>query len=350
MDSARTILRKKGVAVRVLACRYPGYDTSADVVVPTRYVGTSRWPLPTAGLPTVRREVSAADVVVANNARQALPVLAVAAARLLGRPAVFVLHGSGEGAYAGRRVAGLGRAFFQRTVGRIAVRASWPVSVSRVGARGARRLYGVDATYLPYPVRELPSAPPLLAPGHGDPFRVAWVGRLSPEKDPTLAVRALDRLRLGTPGELLVCGDGPLRGALEALVEERPWLHVLGARSWSEVQELQASAHACLATSALDNVQVALLEALCRGIPAVSTRVGDAASYYIRPPLRRFCVAPGDPGSIADALAVLAASYAGYRREFAENAALLIDRHSRSADELVRLIRSAAREGDRAFG
>jgi glycosyltransferase involved in cell wall biosynthesis len=343
VESVRVLLEEHGCEVRVLACRYPGFDAGGDVHVPTRFVGANRWPLPTGGWSTIRNEVSRADLVLANGGRHLLSVLAVLAARREGRPALLVVHGSFEGRYAGKRVIGVARELFQRTLGTVAVRLSRPVSVSRVGVGGLRDLYGVDAAYLPYPVRDLPpaSAP---SPRPGEPFRVVWVGRLSPEKDPVLAVCAVELVRERRPIELVMYGDGPLRPRLDSLARERPWLEVLGVRPWLEVQAAQGRAHACLSTSVHDNVQVALLEAVSRGIPTVSTRVGDAPSYYVDPSLERFCVA-ADPRQLAAALAELERSHEVHRVAFRDNAVRVRARHARASTELVALVESAARGG-----
>lgn len=338
VDSAQALLEERGLQARVLACRLPGLDSSADAVLPTRFVGPSSWPVPAGGWRTLWREVSAADAVVANNARHLLPVLAVLLARARRRKAFLVVHGSGAGPYGGSRTSGLARSLFQRTLGRLAMRLCHPVSVSHAGVEGARRLYGVEASYLPYPLRELPllAAPPELEPD--GVLHVAWVGRLFPEKDPLLAVAAVESLRRRRDAVLHVCGDGHLRPALERLARQRPWLVVHGALGWEEAQALQAGAHACLATSVADNVQVAVLEALSRGIPTVSTRVGDAPSYYLSSSLRHLCVGPRDAEAVADALLDLASSYDRYRREFAANAEVLRSRHADAGDALVRLL------------
>ena len=52
-----------------------------------------------------------------------------------------------------------------------------------------------------------------------------------------------------------------------------------------------------------------MLEALSRGIPVVSTRVGDASRYYLSGSLGRFCVPAGDPDGIAAAIVELCSSY-----------------------------------------
>jgi glycosyltransferase involved in cell wall biosynthesis len=171
-------------------------------------------------------------------------------------------------------------------------------------------------------------------------MRIVWVGRLFPEKDPVLAVEAVEILRRTHPAELHVCGDGPLRPELERLAAGRDWLVLHGARPWEEAQSLQGGAHACLATSVADNVQVAVLEALSRGIPTVSTRVGDAPTYYVSPSLRDLCVPARDRAATASALTDIASSYDRLRREFAVNAGILRARHIDIGDDLIRLLRS----------
>jgi glycosyltransferase involved in cell wall biosynthesis len=337
----RLVLEERGFESRVLACRLPALDTSADAVVPTRFTGKSAWPLPTGGWRTLWEEVSAADVVLANNARQLLPVAAVLLARLRGRAAFLVVHGSGAGAYAGSRSFGVVRGLFAKTLGGLALRLSHPVSVSQAGVEGVRRLYGLEATYVPYLLRDTGPAQsaPSLEPN--DPLRITWVGRLFPEKDPLSAVQAVELLRRRRDAVLDVFGDGPLRAALEELASKRRWLTAHGAHSWKDVQERQGASHVCLATSVADNVQVAVLEALCRGIPTVSTHVGDAPVYYAVPSLEHLCVEPADPAATAAALFDLASSYDRYRGDFAANGAVLRERHSGAGEALVRLLEDA---------
>jgi glycosyltransferase involved in cell wall biosynthesis len=343
VEAARAHLEQRGWRVRTLACRVPGVDLSADAVVQTRFVGPSSWPLPTGDWRTLWREVRSVDLVIANGARHLLPVLSVLAARVGRRPALLIIHGSGEGPYAGAQPLRLARSLFERTAALLAVRLARPVSISRAGVEGVVRLYGAAADYLPYPVRELPaiSASPTLS--SGEALSVAWVGRLFPEKDPLLAVEALECVRRDREALLHVCGDGPLRREVERLAVHRPWLVLLGALAWAEVQEVQAAAHVCLATSVADNVQVAILEPLCRGIPTVSTRVGDAPAYYLRPAIRHLCVPPGNPEAVAQALLDLAASYDDYRREFAENAEVLRTRHAGAGTALAMLAAAVVR-------
>ena len=339
--SVRELLEREGADVRILACRPSAGASTADAVVPARYIGRSGWPLPVGGWRTLRRELEWADVVVANVALHALPVLSVLAARRRGVPALFVIHGSGQerddaGSFAFRALRGA----FLRAPARLAVRRSLPVSVSQIGVEGVRRLYGVQARYLPYPLTRPPAGRATPAPD--GVVRVAWIGRLFPEKDPLLAVRAVERLRARHPATLDVYGDGTLRPQLEALASARPWLTLHGSRPWSEIMAVQARAHVCVSSSGWDNVQVAVLEALSRGVPVASTRTGDAARYYLLPSLERFCVA-GDPDALAGAIAELTGSYDEWRSAFAQNAERLRAIHGEAARVLVELIATAIR-------
>jgi glycosyltransferase involved in cell wall biosynthesis len=122
---------------------------------------------------------------------------------------------------------------------------------------------------------------------------------------------------------------------------------VRGARTWEEIQQAQGTAHVCLSTSLRDATQIAVLEPLARGIPVVSTRVGDAPGYYARG-LRSFCVAPENPEAAAEAILALASSYDRYRARFAANAPELVRRHRDGARRLAALLESStstARDG-----
>jgi glycosyltransferase involved in cell wall biosynthesis len=341
VDVAARLLRGEGWLVRVLACRPPTGGAEADVTVPTRFLGAGGWPLPVGGWRTLWREVGHADVVVANGTRHLLPNLAAFTGRLRGKRVLFVLHGSGApfstSSFLYHRVLG---SLFERLVSRPALRLSRPVSLSRAGVAGSRRRYGVGATYAPFPLRELP--PATCAPlGPEEPLRIVWVGRLYREKNPLGAVDVVERVRERRAATLEVYGSGPLLDALTELARERPWLAVRGTRSWEEIQTVQGSAHVCLSTSLRDATQIAILEPLARGVPVVSTRVGDASGYYARG-LRSLCVEPGDPDAAAEAILALAASYDVYRRRFAANAQELLRRHREGARRLAALLEPAA--------
>jgi glycosyltransferase involved in cell wall biosynthesis len=349
VDVAARLLRGEGWRVRVLACRPATGEAQADATIPTRFLGSAGWPLPVGGWRLLWREIGEADVVIANGTRHLLPNVAAFAAHLRGKRVLFVLHGSGApfstSSFVYHRV--LGR-LFERLITRPALRIALPVSLSHAGVRGSRTRYGVKAAYVPFPLRELlPVAPTTL--DSDEPMRIVWVGRLYGEKNPLAAVEVVEHVQRRRPARLDVYGSGPLLPALQELARDRPWLAVRGARTWEEIQQVQGTAHVCLSTSLRDATQIAVLEPLARGVPVVSTRVGDAAGYYAAG-LRSFCVAPENSEAAAEAILTLASSYDRYRVRFAANALELVRRHRDGAGRLAEVLESptsTARDGDR---
>jgi len=342
VDTAATVLRRHGWAVRVVACRPAEGFASADVALPSRFLPPGGWPVPLRGWRELWREIGLADVVVANGPRHILPNAAVLAARLRRRSALFVLHGSGapfsNGSLVYHRLLG---SVFELLVSRPALRLSRPVSLSQAGVVGARRRYGVEAAHVAYPLRRLPPAPARTLDAT-EPIRIVWAGRLYPEKNPLEAVSIVERVRERREATLHVYGEGILAPELARLGRGRPWLVLHGSRSWTRVQDAQGTAHVCLSTSLRDATQVAILEPLARGIPVVSTRVGDAPAHYVSPSLSPFCVEPHDSEAAAAAILELASSYPRYREDFADNAGRLRARHSKGPEQLARLLEEAS--------
>ena len=343
VDTAKELLRAHGCDVRVLACRLPDGSSDADAVLPTRFLPPGLWPLPVAGWGTLWREVGHADIIVANGARHLLPALATFVARARRKRVLFVLHGSGApfstSSFFYHRVLG---SIFERLVARPALRQSLPVSLSRAGVAGAWTRYGVAATYIPYPLRDLPVARPGRSPRLDEPLKIVWVGRLYREKDPLGAVAVTERVRQTRDATLEIYGEGVLARELELLARDRPWLRARGRRPWMRIQQVQDAAHLCLSTSSRDATQLAILEPLSRGIPVVSTGVGDAPRHYIASSVRRFCVEPGSVDAAAAAILELATSYERHRDEFVANGRLLRARHRKGCEYLASLIVSAA--------
>jgi glycosyltransferase involved in cell wall biosynthesis len=342
VDIAATLLRDRGWDVRVLACRPREGPAAADVTLPTRYLLRAGWPVPVAGWRALWREIGRSDVVVVNGARNLLPNVSAFAARRRGRSVIFVLHGSGApfttSSWLYHRVLG---SVFERLVVRAALRRSVPVSLSQAGVWGARGRYGVAAAHVPYPLRELPPARPRRLEPH-EPLAIVWLGRLYREKNPLQAVAVVERVRRHRDATLHIYGSGVLADELEQLARDRPWLVIGGQLSWSEAQDAQDAGHICLSTSLRDATQVAILEPLARGIPVVSTRVGDALAHYARVALRPCCVEPSDVAAAAAAILRVAASYPVYREEFTANARILRLRHARGPARLSAVLETAA--------
>jgi glycosyltransferase involved in cell wall biosynthesis len=136
---------------------------------------------------------------------------------------------------------------------------------------------------------------------------VAWLGRMTEIKRADDLLRAFAALRARAPQvELLMVGDGPLRGDLEALARElgiADHTHFTGFRS--DVGTVYAAADAVALTSANEGTPVSVIEAQAAGLPVVSTDVGGVRDVVVDGE-SGFVVARGDIAAVSDRLERLA--------------------------------------------
>jgi colanic acid/amylovoran biosynthesis glycosyltransferase len=107
--------------------------------------------------------------------------------------------------------------------------------------------------------------------------RFVCVGRLCEQKGQILLVRAVARLAaLGERIELVLAGDGPLRGELESEIRERqlePQVRITGWLDSSAVREQILQSRALVLPSFAEGLPVVLMEALALERPVISTYV-----------------------------------------------------------------------------
>lgn len=132
---------------------------------------------------------------------------------------------------------------------------------------------------------------------------IGRVCRLQPEKgvDVFLHAAALVRQRIRN-AHFVVIGDGPLRAALEALVNElqlRDHVELLGFRS--DARALIGALDVLAVTSRSDGTPLVVFEALSAGVPVVASAVGGILDQ-IRDGREGLLVPPGDPDALACAL------------------------------------------------
>ena len=152
--------------------------------------------------------------------------------------------------------------------------------------------------------------------GDPDDFVVGWVGRMDPIKDvPNLlqgfaraAQRAASRLRL------VLIGDGPMRPAVERLIEQ----HGLRGRVWlagerADIAELMRGLDCFALPSLGEGVSNTILEAMATRLPIVATRVGGNAEL-IESGMTGLLVPPADCDALADALVRYSSDRATARR------------------------------------
>jgi glycosyltransferase involved in cell wall biosynthesis len=138
--------------------------------------------------------------------------------------------------------------------------------------------------------------------GVEDPARpvIAWVGRLSDEKQPGAALQAFAviRSRYG-PCSLALCGDGPLREPVErAAGAAGPGVLVLGSRG--DADRIIAASDLLLSTSRTEGAPGVLVEAGLAGVPVVAFDVGEVSSV-VRRNETGLLVRPGDLDALAEA-------------------------------------------------
>ena len=124
--------------------------------------------------------------------------------------------------------------------------------------------------------------PALFAAAAADPFpglprpRVAYVGRLAPQKDVGTLLEAFARLAAGT--RLLLVGDGPDRAALQRrALAFGSRVQFAGFVPHAAVPAVLQHVDLFVLPSLYEDLSSALIEAMAAGLPVVATRVGGTA-------------------------------------------------------------------------
>lgn len=132
---------------------------------------------------------------------------------------------------------------------------------------------------------------------------VIHVGRLAPEKNLWLAIRAFRQIQTRQPmARFVLVGDGPERAALEAA---NPDLIFTGTLRDRALAEHFASADLFLFPSLSETFGNVTLEAMASGVPTVAFDYG-AAREYLRDGVHGRAIACGDNESFIAAAAALA--------------------------------------------
>jgi 2-deoxystreptamine N-acetyl-D-glucosaminyltransferase/2-deoxystreptamine glucosyltransferase len=160
--------------------------------------------------------------------------------------------------------------------------------------------------------------PALFAAASADPFgglprpRVAYLGRLAPQKDVGTLLQAFARLPADV--QLLVVGDGPDRAALQRRAQRFGGrVHFTGFVPHAAVPAVLAHADLLVLPSLYEDLSSALIEAMAAGLPVVATRVGGTADL-VRHGVNGLLVAPRDPAALAAAISQILADPAAAAR------------------------------------
>ena len=129
------------------------------------------------------------------------------------------------------------------------------------------------------------------------------MGRLVPVKDHETLLRAMARVRAaGTPVNLLIAGDGPLKDQLTECATAlgvRDRVTFLGYRP--DAETVLAAADLFVLSSESEGLSNTILEAMASGLPVVATQVGGADELVVDGVTGRLVPAKS-PGELADAM------------------------------------------------
>jgi glycosyltransferase involved in cell wall biosynthesis len=151
-------------------------------------------------------------------------------------------------------------------------RARFVTAVSRFVADLATRAYGVKPIVVPNGVE--PIAQPELR-AHS-PRRIVMAGRLSIQKNPLLAVKALTLIR-EMDWSFDVVGDGPLGPEVQALAQREGIGGRVTLHGWlpnAQVAQVMADADILLMTSLHEGLPMVAIEALQLGLAIVGSQIG----------------------------------------------------------------------------
>jgi glycosyltransferase involved in cell wall biosynthesis len=148
---------------------------------------------------------------------------------------------------------------------------------------------------------------------------IIQVARLDELKDHPTALRCLVRVIREEPAaRLVLVGDGPEETAIRALVEQLGLTQsvlFLGVRK--DVPRLLQAADILLLSSISEGIPLAVIEAMCAGLPVVCTNVGGT-SEVISDSQTGLLAPAGDDAALADALLRLHRD-PDFRRRLGEN-------------------------------
>lgn len=154
---------------------------------------------------------------------------------------------------------------------------------------------GLDRSFLGTPL----CAPPPAA-------RLVNIGRLSEQKGQLLLVEAAARLRArGRAFEILLVGDGPLRGPIEDLIRRLDlgsYVKLAGWLSGPQVRQELIDSRGLVLPSFAEGLPVVIMESLALGRPVVATYVAGIPEL-VRPDETGWLVPAGDVEQLTAAVA-----------------------------------------------
>ncbi len=144
--------------------------------------------------------------------------------------------------------------------------------------------------------------------GPCDKGSIVTVARLNPEKDIATLLRAAAMVVKAYPGiRFEIAGSGPCRADLEKLAAELHVTdHVVFHGDVRDIPALLGRAQLFVLPSQSEGISLTLLEAMARGLPLVTTRVGGNPEV-VEAGITGLLVPASDPEALAEAIGVILA-------------------------------------------
>jgi colanic acid/amylovoran biosynthesis glycosyltransferase len=191
---------------------------------------------------------------------------------------------------------------------------------------------GVSPLFLERGPVPVPSAP-----------RLVNIGRIVEQKGQAILIQAAAELRnRGSEFEIVIVGDGPMRGAIEELIDQlglRDRVRITGYLSNQRVLEELVAARALVLPSFAEGLPGVFFESLALGRPVISTYIA-AHPELIEPGVNGWLVPAGAIDPLADVMAeALTTDPAELERMGRAGAARVAERHNSrtQAGELFKL-------------
>jgi glycosyltransferase involved in cell wall biosynthesis len=181
------------------------------------------------------------------------------------------------------------------------------ISIAEVEEEWLRKTFKVPLTklcYIPLPIEI--SNPKRDRENKGG-IKIAFLGRLSKEKNIDILIEAFNIVKKANPDcELYIAGDGPLRGYLERLSKNMDDVHFVGSLIHDETLRLLDEADILVLPSQFEVSPVSVLEAMVKQIPVIVTPVGELR-YTLKHEETCLFSKIGDAADLADKILLLIA-------------------------------------------
>jgi len=168
-----------------------------------------------------------------------------------------------------------------------------------LAAEGQRLLPARAATVIAEPTLPAGFVPPVRGAAEAEPLVLA-IGRMEPQKDMALALRAFARLRARRPARLAILGDGPERAKLQRLARRLGIADAVEMPGFVDPAPWLARASALLLASRYEGYPAVVIEALAADVPVVATPCTVALGSLLGDGLG--LVVPGEAEALAAGL------------------------------------------------